>query len=150
MTIGTGWCTGPVPTNTNCTFLMCSPKTRVSTSVKSPPSLSAHFTSIFELQKGVSQQCIICTLLYHIPSYFKENDSKIQTLETGKKCQNIIAPQAKLKTFFSTLSERTLCCCCLLPKFLNEGRGLVESAFFLFFFIHFPCSYLGNMFPLSI
>ena len=82
MTIGTGWCTGPVPTNTNCTFLMCSPKTRVSTSVKSPPSLSAHFTSIFELQKGVSQQCIICTLLYYIPSYFKENDSKIQTLET--------------------------------------------------------------------
>ena len=59
---------------------------------------------------------------------------------------------SQTKTFFSTLSERTLCCCCLLPKFLNEGRGLVESAFFLFlfFFIHFPCSYLGNMFPLSI
>ena len=85
---------------------------------------------------------------YYIFHLFQDR-AKIQTLETQKKCQNIIAPQAKLKTFFSTLSERTLCCCCLLPKFLNEGRGLVESAFFLFpfFFIHFRCSYLGNMFP---
>ena len=39
---------------------------------------------------------------------------------------------SQTKTFFSTLSERTLCCCCLLPKFLNEGRGLVESAFFFY------------------
>ena len=84
----TVWYTNPIHMNTNYISHTFNPKTREYTSVKSPPSLSAHFTSIFELQKGVSQQCIICTLLYYIPSYFKENDSKIQTSETLNNGKN--------------------------------------------------------------
>ena len=82
--------------------------------------------------------------IFHLGRQSK--NSNIRNLE---KVPKHYRSPSQTKNFFSTLSERTLCCCCLLPKFLNEGRGLVESAFFLFlfFFIHFPCSYLGNMFP---
>ena len=82
--------------------------------------------------------------IFHLGRQSK--NSNIRNLE---KVPKHYRSPSQTKTFFSTLSERTLCCCCLLPKFLNEGRGLVESAFFLFlfFFIHFPCSYLGNVFP---